>query len=184
MTRALTSLLVLPLALGACGLLPLSEEDAKTAWQSTRNALNSEPNADALSAVASYSADCADGGGVQFDSTGSIEEAEITAVNFSYEVTYSDCVRDGVTINGTLTYEGEVLADSTGDSALMRVQESYNGDLTYTGEVNGSCVSDMQGVVEVGATGITISYSGTFCGYEGETFKDVDVDLEYSASSI
>ncbi len=170
-TKTLTiAVMPLILSLVACG--GMSEEEANQAWMTTNVALASgqalgatDTSGDGMNST--FDAACQGGGSLSFAMTGTVDSAELTTVNFSYDVDFSDCVSSGTTLNGSMRYE--MVAETSGSSSS--VITNYVGSMIYSGDVDGSCDSDMHMTMDSSATAASFVYSGTFCGYEYDEFS-------------
>lgn len=172
-------LFVLALAVG-CGQGELSAEDATLAWQTTKDAMRPQSGSSlALTSALTVSDDvsfplqCDEGGRVFLKISDSVETdgADVSA-DVNLEATFEDCVHDGITINGKITYSGSV--DTVGTSAS--VASDYTGSLQYGGDLDGSCEAEMHMSVEVTDTSVDVSSSGSFCGQDAGILEDIEAE--------
>jgi len=170
-------MMVLAAALFAAGLGTgcadgMSEEEAKVAMSATANALSDGTTAADTKAdvIADYEHGCAGGGAMTLagDMAG-------IYVGFDVGVKMTTCQRDGVTMDGELTYT----MVSVNALAVKTLTYSYAGTITYGGDAVGTCDVAMTGTVTEVAGSIGVAtWAGKMCDYDGDTvMAGVDIRL-------
>ncbi len=168
-TRAFLAVSLIGFA--ACGDDSLSEEDSQQGFAAA-NVVLSQGGASAQSSAANgavaidFSFNCLEGGTANF--VGSLDDTQTgttTDATFTYVVTFNDCVSQGVTLGGEVTYKLDIKANDTSST----LEYSYVGDLSFAGDINGDCSLDMYSKLTTsndGAGGGTANfeYRGNMCG--------------------
>ncbi|MEO1480877.1 MAG: hypothetical protein AAFU77_02145 [Myxococcota bacterium] len=159
MLRTLSCALACALVLPACGDDDLTEEEAQQGFAAafgvslTGQLSITSTSADEESATVA----CLGGGSATL--TGTSDE-DGTVFNFS--IRYDDCVADGITINGTITYAGSSSTVGETDNVMF----TMTGTLDFSGEVEGECVVDIEWESTVTDTNASFDFSGSICGYD------------------
>jgi hypothetical protein len=168
-TRALLAVGLIGFA--ACGDDSLNEEDSQQGFAAA-NAVLSQGGASAQSSAANgavaidFSFNCLEGGTANF--VGSLDDTQTgttTDATFTYVVTFNNCVSQGVTLGGDVTYKLDISASDTSST----LEYSYVGDLSFSGDINGDCSLDMYSRIttSTGASGggsANFEYRGNMCG--------------------
>ena len=167
------------ISLFACGGSTVEESEINKGWRATRAVLTS---AGATSGQALTSSDasaelehsCPGGGTATFvAATDMSSDDEGANANFSYSVTFAECVSHGVQIDGSLDYTGAATASAGSASYTF----SYDGEVAWAGEANGDCVIDMTGSTSATVTGMSFSaslnYEGSVCGEDASAALSV-----------
>jgi len=113
-----------------------------------------------------FSFNCLEGGTANF--VGSLDDAQTgtsTDASFTYVVTFNDCVSQGITLGGEVTYNLDIMANDTSST----LEYSYVGDLSFSGDVSGDCSLDMYSKLTTstdagGGGSANFEYRGNMCG--------------------
>ncbi len=154
----------------ACGDDSLSEEDSQQGFAAA-NAVLAQGGASAQSSAANgviaidFSFNCLEGGTANF--VGTLDDAQTGSnaeASFTYVVTFNDCVSQGLTLGGEVTYKLDLAATDTSST----LEYSYVGDLSFSGDVSGDCSLDMYSKITTTTDGTggsaTFEYRGNLCG--------------------
>lgn len=148
-----------------CGDDSLSEEDSQTGFFAANAILmqgGAQAQASGLVAV-DYTFNCLEGGSAQF--AGTFDDTD-NGGTFNYNVSFNNCVSQGVTLSGDMTYFLSVSGSETDTSIIY----NYSGNIGFAGEVDGDCALNMTAKMNssTGTTGGNVSYeySGMLCGNE------------------
>lgn len=177
--RCLTVVGAATLAIGCGGM---SKQEVRDAWTATSGAMSSGQgnvsqqsqalsNENADSVTVTYS--CMEDGSVEF--TGEWASSGQGEAEFSLELLFDSCVREGVQIDGDLAWTQSI----SGSDDSFAFEWTYTGNLTYAGEVVGECPVDMTGSFQYGgdnllevATNSGYSWGGTICGRRASATLD------------
>lgn len=146
-------------------------DDARAGWRSTQIALgqagiqtnwsvSGTVDENGASGMVSGVVACPEGGSMDLSVEGVADQAETSG---SVSIDFDGCQADGVTIDGTLAYEGSVTE--------TEVSASINGDLTWSGAAQGDCAVDVSATVSKDGATVSGNYAGgSMCGHD---FADV-----------
>jgi hypothetical protein len=162
----------------------LDERQAQTSWSAANHAAASAHSDFAANVVLGQHGDISiacDGGGL-LHVAGTMNETH----DFDLDVSYDDCIEDGVMINGNVSIvavvdvdldlddddDDDPLDDDDDDGLAARVLVDYEGLLQLDGDIEGTCVIDAQVRAETlifehfASAGVSIE--GTVCGHDAD----------------
>ena len=138
---------------------------------------------------------CAGGGSVNFEGTLNLENLGtglpgddydplggdpiptgdvVPSIGFTYEVHFDGCTTEGVTLDGTVSYDLETDWDDAG--SMFDANWDYSGLIEVTGDVTGSCEFAFAGLgdlpLENWGGGVPSGFDGDACGYDAQTLLD------------
>lgn len=102
--------------------------------------------------------ECPDGGSMTVDAEADVTEGR-TAGELS--ITFDDCVAEGVTIDGAISYAAVVTTSET----MTDVTAEVHGELDWSGDAEGTCAIDIEAHVATGDGTATTSVSGGLCDH-------------------
>lgn len=167
-----TTLIFVAVLFGACGS-GLSKTDARAAFGATIDALDDAEDPDALVSVGEqFAADCAGGGSMVHKLAATVDENNVDA---TWDVTFTACNKDGVIMDGQVTWKVKIVNDATTQSVVAE----YAGSLAYSGSISATCTMSIKSSVVIVDGQGSVDVTGDFCGYDGDTFVG-----SFSSSSI
>lgn len=153
----------------------LDQRQAKESWSAASHSAASAHSDFAANVVLGEQGDISvacQGGGL-LHVTGTMDEAN----QFDLDISYEDCIDNGVMINGDVSIVAVVDVDvdiddddNEDDSVQAHVIVDYDGLLELDGDVEGTCIVDAE--VRAGAVifdhyaGAGVTIEGTICGHE------------------
>ena len=122
-----------------------------------------------------YTWDCTSGTAHYVGTAEAVTEgAGAGSANFTLATTFDACSVSGITISGDIDYAASVTV--TADSATTQL--TMNGSLSYEGQVEGGCDWDLTMKVAVSGVGggggsVNAEYSGSICGHKAAATLNV-----------
>jgi hypothetical protein len=162
--------------LGAgCGF-GLTEEEANEALEETRNRLTSaeaevysktraEISGDNGTVTTSLELRCLSDGSQTWDGDWVFEGGEFAS--WTVETTFTECTFQDLTMDGSIDYSYTV--ETSGNS--MTAEYSMEGTVDYSGSIEGTCSYDLTWTAESTSGGASVSFSGTYCGYDAQNYN-------------
>ena len=175
-TRVLIISIIGGLGVGCSAHDGIDSGDAARGWRSTQTAMSGagvsaapapgsvsgtgSVGPDGVTGIATGTFDCPDGGSLAIRGEGDVTSSDVSG---AVSLEFDGCTADGVTIDGTLDYQGTVDAN--------HVAATISGELTWSGAVQGDCAIDVSAEVTANGVSSSAELHGDVCGHAWADLK-------------